>query len=708
MTAFGIRGTYAGSRLQQSLDAGLLWWLATGFAVLAIFFLSQKFAYLVVIDPEQVIPVAPWVKAAMTWFTEHTRWAFRGVTWLLAWPLGWVRAVLQWLPWPSTVLLCALLGLVAGGWRLATFCGFAMLYMVVVGYWEETTYTLALAGVAVPISILAGLLIGILGNRWKAARRVIEPALDLMQTVPTFAYLIPILILFGIGPVVGMVASAIYAVPPMVRNVMLGLERVPSEIVESAAMSGSTRGQLLWWVQLPTAMPAILIGVNQTIMAGLSMVVIAAMVGGAPDIGLEVFNTMKKAQFGESILAGLVIALLAMIMDRVSRGLANRRADLHPAAAAIRRRVIASVIGVVILLSLAAVIWPELRRYPEAWVVYPAHVLNGALEWFTVTFFSVTSTIKTWLLFYLLLPLKIGLIESVRPRYWGFEMNATASTVYALLVAAIAGITTYFSSWRAGVGVAVIGIIYYFGTTGIPWPAFILIVAMLAYQTGGWRIAALAIASLSFIVLTGVWESAMVSIQLCGAAVLIAFAIGSGLGVWAAMSARVSAFLRPISDTLQTMPIFVFLIPAVMVFLVGEFTALIAVIMYAIVPSIRYTEHGIRNAPADVVEAARSFGATRRQLLWQVQLPLALPEIMLGLNQTIMMGLAMVIVAALVGARGLGQEVMVALQRADTGLGFVSGLSVALIAIVSDRIIQSWSRRRKAALGMRDARLIGV
>jgi glycine betaine/proline transport system permease protein len=170
--------------------------------------------------------------------------------------------------------------------------------------------------------------------------------------------------------------------------------------------------------------------------------------------------------------------------------------------------------------------------------------------------------------------------------------------------------------------------------------------------------------------------------------------------VWAAMNDRVSAFLRPINDTLQTMPIFVFLIPAVMVFLVGEFTALIAVIMYAIVPSIRYTEHGIRNVPAHVVEAARSFGATRRQLLWQVQLPLALPEIMLGLNQTIMMGLAMVIVAALVGARGLGQEVMVALTWADTGYGAVSGLSVALIAIVTDRIIQSWSRRRKAALGM--------
>jgi glycine betaine/proline transport system permease protein len=691
---------FSAAHPHRSVDAGLLWWLAAGLAVLAIFVLSRKYMYLAGVEPEQAIPVAAWVKAAMSWFTDHTRSAFRGVTWLLAWPLGWVRSALQWLPWPSAVLLCTLLGFVAGGWRLAAFCGVALLYMVVVGYWEETTYTLALAGVAVPISVLAGLFIGILGYRSKAARRLIEPCLDLMQTVPTFAYLIPILVLFGIGPVVGMIASAIYAVPPMVRNVMLGLERVPTEIVESAAMSGSTPRQLLWWVQIPTAMPAILIGVNQTIMAGLSMVVIAAMVGGAPDIGLEVFNTMKKAQFGESILAGLVIALLAMVIDRISRGLADRRVGFLSGGRRFPRRVVGGACVAIVLLSLAVVIWPNLRQYPDAWVVYPAQALNNALEWFTVTFFAVTSAIKTWFVFYLLLPLKIGLVDTVRPRYWGFEMGPAASTVYALLVAVTAGALTYLSTWRAGVGIVVIGIVYYFGTTGIPWPAVVLIVSLLAYQTGGWRIVALAVAGLLFIALTGLWESAMVSIQLCGAAVLIAFLVGSGLGVWAALNDRVSTFLRPINDTLQTIPIFVFLIPAVMVFLVGEFTALIAVIMYSIVPSIRYTEHGIRNVRADTIEAARAFGATNRQILSQVQLPLALPEIMLGLNQTIMMGLAMVIVAALVGAKGLGQEVMVALTWADTGRGVVSGLSVALIAIVTDRIIQSWSRRRKIALGM--------
>ena len=166
------------------------------------------------------------------------------------------------------------------------------------------------------------------------------------------------------------------------------------------------------------------------------------------------------------------------------------------------------------------------------------------------------------------------------------------------------------------------------------------------------------------------------------------------------MNDRVSAFLRPINDTLQTMPIFVFLIPGIMVFLVGEFTGLISIILYATVPSIRYTELGIRNVPAQAVEAARSFGTTRRQLLFQVQLPMALPEIMLGLNQTIMMGLAMVVVAALVGAKGLGSQIMIGITWGDTGIGAVAGLSIALIAIIIDRIIQSWSLRKKRALGL--------
>lgn len=299
-----------------------------------------------------------------------------------------------------------------------------------------------------------------------------------------------------------------------------------------------------------------------------------------------------------------------------------------------------------------------------------------------------------------MLPLKVGFAESVRPTYWGFEMSSEVSVLYGLLAVVVCGLAARAWRWPGGLAAAILAMVYYYGTTGVPWPAFILIAALIAYQTGGLRLLILTLASLLFILLTGMWAGAMVSVQLCAVGVIMSFLGGSGLGIWAALNDRVSAFLRPACDTLQTMPIFVFLIPAIMVFLVGEFTALIAIVMYAIVPSIRFTEHGIRNVPPEVIEAARAMGTTRQQLLWQVQLPLALPEIMLGLNQTIMMALAMVVVAALVGARGLGQEVMIALNQANTGTGIVSGLAIALLAIVTDRVIQSWSMARKKALGL--------
>jgi glycine betaine/proline transport system permease protein len=272
------------------LEPALLAWLGASLLVVVLIAVGPGLPFVMDVPQTFVVPLAEWVSGAMAWFTDSFRGLFRATTWLMSWPLGWVRGFLQWLPWPAAVLLCAAIGLTAGGLRLAAFSALALLYTVVIGYWDKTAATLALAGVAVPISILAGLFIGILGHRVRLARRIIEPLLDLMQTIPTFAYLVPILVLFGVGPVVGMTASAIYAMPPMVRNVLLGLDRVPVEIVESGEMSGSTERQLLWWVKLPAALPTLLLGVNQTIMAGFSMVVIAAMVGGTEDIGLEVFT----------------------------------------------------------------------------------------------------------------------------------------------------------------------------------------------------------------------------------------------------------------------------------------------------------------------------------------------------------------------------------------------------------------------------------
>ena len=687
---------------RRNYDPSLAVWLVTGVAVVALFALRGQYDWVTKLPEELVIPLDAWLNAFMDLFVVNSEWLFRAMSGFLEWPMTGLQALLHWLPWPATIAGSVVVAHLAGGWRLAVFTLCTLMYMVIVGYWDESMNTLALVGMAVPLSVAVGLFVGILDFSYRRAKSVIQPTLDLMQTVPAFAYLIPVLLLFGFGPVVGLVAAAIYACPPMVRNVSLGLQRVPVDIVGSAKMAGCTDRQLLWWVRLPAAMPTIMIGVNQTIMCALSMVIIAAIIGGFGDIGWEVLSTMRRAQFGQSLLAGLVIVLIAMNFDRISRGLTSRQRVSQARTGTLWQRhahLWVALVAIMVAVALAQVL-PELHDYPKAWIFYPAAPLNDAVTWFTANYFFATSAIKSWTLFYFLLPIRIGLENSVTPHFWGFALNLWISLGYAAAVAGLALWVDRATSWRGAVAVLITGGLFYFGTTGTPWAVFILVVTVTAFRVGGWRVGVFALGGLCFMLFTGIWERAMLSVYLCGTAVLVSFLAGGSLGIWAARNDRVSAFLRPINDTLQTIPLYVFLIPIIMVFLVGEFSALLAVIAYAIVPAIRYTEHGIRHVPAETVEAARAMGCTPRQLLWQVQLPLALPEIMLGLNQTIMLGLAMLVIAALVGTLGLGQMIYIALTAADFGKGAVAGLGIALIAMITDRILQSWSARKKVELGL--------
>jgi len=700
MNATNAVAALEGALRRRNYDPGLAVWFVTGVAVVALFALRGQYDWVTKLPEELVIPLDAWLNAFMDWFVARFKWLFRAISGLLDWPMTGLQALLHWLPWPATIAGSVVVAHLAGGARLAVFTLCALMYMVIVGYWDESMNTLALVGMAVPLSVAIGLFAGILDFSNRTARSVIQPTLDLMQTVPAFAYLIPVLLLFGFGPVVGLVAAVIYACPPMVRGVSLGLQRVPVDIVESGVMSGCTDRQLLWLVRLPAAMPTIMIGVNQTIMCALSMVIIAAIIGGFGDIGWEVLSTMRRAQFGQSLLAGLVIVLIAMIFDRISRGLTSHQRVSRAGTVWQRHAHLWVALAAIMVAVVLGQVRPELHDYPAAWVFYPAATLNDAVTWFTANYFFVTDAIKNWTLFYFLLPVRIGLEHSVTPHFWGFALTPWISLGYAAVVAGLALWTGRATSWRGTVAVLITGGLFYFGTTGTPWAAFILVVTVIAFRVGGWRVGLFALGGQCFMLFTGIWGRAMLSVYLCGTAVLIAFLAGGLLGIWAARNDRVSAFLRPINDTLQTIPLYVFLIPIIMVFLVGDFSALLAVTAYAIVPAIRYTEHGIRHVPADTVEAARAMGCTPRQLLWQVQLPLALPEIMLGLNQTIMLGLAMLVIAALVGTLGLGQMIYIALTAADFGKGAVAGLSIALIAMITDRILQSWSARKKVELGL--------
>ena len=681
---------------------GILPWIVVLIVTTTAISLTGQIGWLAKFPKALTLPVDQWINMFMDWFIVSFKWFFRSINWLLAWPMDGAQALLQWLPWPATTTLFCVIAYIASGWRLAVFTAFAMFYMVITGYWLPSMNTLGIVLTSIPLAIGIGCLLAIAAYKSGRVNGIVQPTLDLMQTVPTFAYLIPILLLFGFGPVVGVVASAIYACPPMVRNMILGLQKVPPEVLESGLMSGSTRRQLFWWVRVPSALPNIMIGVNQTTMAALSMVIIAAIIGSSADIGWEVLSTMRKAQFGQSLLAGIVIALIAMVLDRISWGFTDRTRAVERRHLSLSERwkpwlvALGLTIGFIVLSFFV----PLIGIYPEALVFYPADPINDALRYVTANYASVTDAIKKSFLFYYLLPIKVGFAKAISPFSWGFSLTPWMVGLYAFAIALLAIWLFVRINWRPAIAVVLVGGLLYFGITSLPWLSIILVVTLLAYQVGGRSTALLSLFGWLFMLFTGVWAEAMTSVYMCLAAVVTCLLIGGTTGIWASQNNRVSNFIRPINDTLQTMPLFVILIPFLMFFQIGEFTSFLAIIAYAIVPVIRYTEHGLRNVPTEVVEAAQAMGCTRRQLLWEVKMPLAVPEIMLGLNQTVMFALAMLVITALVGSKGLGQSVYIALSAADAGKGLVAGLGMALIAIIADRIIQSWSKTRKEALGL--------
>ena len=627
-----------------------------------------------------VVPLKGWIGDFMKWlindfdlglftFKEFTR----SIAWVLEWPQWLAKGLLAkgfkiptgedafWLTptlsWLGLVVVLSLLAYRIKDRTLALLIGFCFLYLAVFGQWDSAMITLSSIMVAVPLGVAGGLALGIQGYRSPRFERAITPVLDLMQTVPVFAYLVPILFLFGFGPVAAMIATMIYATPPMVRVTLLALKTVPEEIKEFGRMAGCSRRQMTWKVLVPAARPTLMVGVNQVIMLSLNMVIIASMIG-AGGLGHDVLASLRRLAIGEGLEAGIAITLLAIALDRLSQAFAvtspaGRHGQEGPGGRhgqegrgfVARHPYLIFALAVLLGATLLGLVVPGLRDYPEAGQVTTGPFWNDLVRWININFFDQFEAVKTFLLLNLMIPFKRFLLQ-------------------------------------------------------LPWTAVVAIVALAGFQLGGWRLALLTALLVAFIAVTGNWEKAMITVYLCGISVVFASLIGTPIGIWAARNDRVHKVVQVAIDTIQTLPSFVYLMPVVMLFRVGDFSAMIAVIAYAIPPSVRYTDHGIRKIPPALIEAARTSGCTRRQILWKVQLPLALPEIMLGVNQTIMFALSMLVITALVGTRDLGQEVYIALTKADTGRGIVAGVCVAFIAITADRLIGAWARRRKQQLGL--------
>jgi glycine betaine/proline transport system permease protein len=666
MTATSITTQVMRFRLNPWLTA----WLAVLAATIALYYLKEWMPWAFKYPKALIIPFSGWLNDFMKWlmnsadlglftFKELTRF----LSWMIEQPYNIIKSFLSTgfkqgqgsyavevfprVSWIAMIVGVVLLGRYAKDWKLGTLVGLCFFYLAIFDQWDSAMQTLSSILIAVPIGVGLGLTLGIAGYRSKKFELALIPVLDLMQTVPVFAYLVPILIMFGFSPVSAMIATIIYATAPMVRVTMLALQQVPGELVEAGRMAGCTTRQLLWKVQLPSATNTLMLGVNQVVMLSLNMVIIASMIG-AGGLGFDVLTALKRLRIGDGIEAGLAITVLAIAMDRLSQALARRPPpvhgdDLRPWYQ--RHIYLLIALTTVVVTWLLGIFIPVMDAVPDSLKMSTGTFWGDLVKHININYFDQLDAFKNFLLLNFMIPFKRFLLS-------------------------------------------------------LPWIGVVGMMTLAGYQLGGWRLASLTGGLTTFLAVVGLWAKAMVTVYLCGISVLLVCLIGIPIGVAASRNERLHRAVGIIIDTLQTLPSFVYLIPVVMLFRVGDFAAMLAIIAYAIVPVIRYTDHGIRGVQSHLVEAATQVGCTRRQVLWKVQMPLAIPEIMLGINQTIMMALAMLVITALVGTRELGQEVYMALARAETGRGLVAGVCVAFIAIIADRLIGAWANKRKKELGM--------
>jgi glycine betaine/proline transport system permease protein len=622
-----------------------------------------------------------------------------------------VENVLLWLPWTVLVAGAFLLGIGLGGLRLGLLSAICLMFMGWMGLWVESMRTLALMGISVGIALAIGIPIGIYAARHDRFETGLRPLLDGMQTMPAFVYLIPVLLFFGVARVPSVVATVIFALPPAIRLTSLGIREVDREALEAAESFGSTPRQTLFKVQIPLAMPTIMAGVNQTIMMALGIVVIAALIG-AGGLGREVLVSLQRLNVGKALEAGLAIVFLAVLLDRTSDTLtrqdwAKRRGR-----------------------------WDEFRLLPESWARFGwARAFEAGLAILARAGNRLNAAITNGMAALVAWPLAAfgqqDAAASVRrmAARAQFLLGSLVVLGIVLILSRVAGIGVFPRAWYVPiyrpVDAAVAWMrdnLYQIGDTPLgtgpfsdfitlyglnflrtvlidwlPWVGLILIVGLIALALGQRRLAFFAAIGLVLIGLLGMWDHAMDTLGQVIIAVGMAVGIGVPLGILTANSDRFEMALRPLLDFLQTIPPFVYLVPVIMLFNIGRVPGIIASVLYALPPAIRLTNLGIRQVDPETVEAAESFGSTAWQTLFKVQLPLAMPSILTGINQTIMMVLSMVIIAGLVGGGGLGLETVTGLARNETGRGVEAGLAIVIIAIILDRLTQALARRRQEA-----------
>ncbi|MGI5470474.1 ABC transporter permease [Streptomyces sp. CA-132043] len=587
---------------------------------------------------------------ASTWIVDN-----RDSHWLFVYFLGHlsngivlsVRAVyvcLLALGWTGVTALVTLVAWRVAGLRIAATALVSLLVSGVLGMWVPTMQTIALMVVAVLVSVVVGAVLGLVGGLSDRMFRVLRPVLDTMQVLPAFAYLLPFVMVFGMGVPAALLATVIYAAPPMARLTALGLRGADAGVLEAVSSLGATGRQRLLTARLPLARKELLLGVSQTIMMGLSMVVIASMIGAA-GLGDRVYQALASVDVGSALAASIPIVLLAIVMDRTTAKAGERLGTEQGTGPGwLRGRFVWPAVAVVTVLAAVVGRLTGSLIWPSAAVTDIAPPVNEFKEWMVDHLYSGIPVI-----------------------------GGTAD-------------------WAAGFTSWVLNPLRD-GLTALPWWGALLIVAALAWLIGTWRTALTATVALAVIGVLGVWVPSMNTLSQVLSALVVTLVVGIGVGVLAAGSARMEKILRPVLDVCQTMPQFVYLIPVVALFGVGRAPAAAAAVVYALPAVIRITTQGLRQVSPAAMESAQSLGATRWQQLRQVQLPLARPALLLAVNQGVVLVLAVVIIGGLVGGGALGYDVVAGLSTGDLGLGMIAGIAIVCLGLMLDRVTQPTDRR---------------
>ncbi len=610
--------------------------------------------------PESMIPpFAIWLDAIFNFIKDDlgliavTRWLTEGLQWLLDVTANLLFGKRRWpnigpIPWTAIAAVAGVIGYYLGGWRMALLGAGTFMWTALIGQWKIAMETMSVLVVAAPLAFVIGITLGILAWKKPWVDRALKPILSVLQTLPFFTYLLPAVIFFKVGPTAGAVATTIYAIPPMILMTTLGLQKVSPEVVEAGNMSGCTKWQLLRHVYIPSARTEILVGVNQVIMLCLAMVVLTAFIG-MPGLGAKLLAMMGSFKLGRSFEIGVTIVLLAVMLDRMSK----------------------------------------------AWVVkQPEHFEKGTPWWKRHAMLLIGVGL---FVFFVILSRFVPEAQEL-----GRKQNFSQGKEIDTLIKAFLNIdavkaTTGFL--RAFLNVQVL-IPFRNFLLSIPTPALILLVTAFALWLGGRKQAILAALFFSLVALSGWWDRSVITLYSVLSAVALAALIGLPIAILAARSDKWSKRVLLVCDTAQTFPSFVYLIPAIMLFGITDIAVIFSILIFAMVPLVRYTIEGLRTVPSEMTEAADMSGATRMQKLFSVQLPLALPVMAVGFNQAIMFAFFMVIIAAFIGTQDLGQELQRTLAGTDMGKNFVLGICVSLMALTFDMTLLKWANDQKKALGL--------